>query len=549
MLGVLSKLSDKDVVGEFFELFKTPWEFCRKGKQYDTVICSGDVSTEGVAARLLIVYSAEKTPFDTGYGIQSASTSSCTHALFSGTLIPLYGSALTFPSTPSTLLETPSGDVLAYASSVGPDRYVRVGYDLFAEIRAILGSGQPPLNASSPTLDLHIALLRHLITSSGSPLAEIPPIPAGYPFMVCLTHDMDHALIRRHRFDATMLGFIYRATVASVMRTARGRLPARGLIRNWAAVAKLPLVYLGVAADFWYQFDRYLDLEKGRPSTFFVIPFAGRPGRSLQGKAPGARASRYGVSDIAEKVRFLSAAGSEIGLHGIDAWVDTASGREEAKRIADAGVERPQGVRMHWLYSDENSWRVLENADFVYDSTMGYNETVGFRAGTSQVFKPLGASRLRELPMQIMDTALFYPDYLNLSEEEAWSLLSPILDNTARYGGVLTINWHDRSIAPERLWDGFYSRLLADLTRRGALFCTGSDAVAWFQKRRSVSFEELSSGEIRATVCSGMNESVPDMRLRIYSPCDSHSVSEKKLAPERYQETIFSDRAEFRLAS
>jgi len=34
-----------------------------------------------------------------------------------------------------------------------------------------------------------------------------------------------------------------------------------------------------------------------------------------------------------------------------------------------------------------------------------------------------------------------------------------------RQGGVLTVNWHDRSIAPERLWDDFYLDLLDDLKR------------------------------------------------------------------------------------
>ena len=45
----------------------------------------------------------------------------------------------------------------------------------------------------------------------------------------------------------------------------------------------------------------------------------------------------------------------------------------------------------------------------VYDSTIGYNETVGYRAGTTQPYRPLAASRLLELPLHVMDTALFYP--------------------------------------------------------------------------------------------------------------------------------------------
>ena len=39
---------------------------------------------------------------------------------------------------------------------------------------------------------------------------------------------------------------------------------------------------------------------------------------------------------------------------------------------------------MHWLYFDQNSPKTLENAGANYDSTVGYNETVGYRAGTAQ---------------------------------------------------------------------------------------------------------------------------------------------------------------------
>ena len=35
-----------------------------------------------------------------------------------------------------------------------------------------------------------------------------------------------------------------------------------------------------------------------------------------------------------------------------------------------------------------------------------------------------------------------------------------------RDSAALTINWHDRSILPERLWDPFYGELIGDLKNR-----------------------------------------------------------------------------------
>ncbi len=104
------------------------------------------------------------------------------------------------------------------------------------------------------------------------------------------------------------------------------------------------------------------------------------------------------------------AAGCEVGLHGIDAWLDSSKGREELEEIRSLTGNSEIGVRMHWLYYDQQSPVALEKAGAAYDSTIGYNETVGYRAGTTQVYKPLEANRLLELPLHVMDTALFYPD-------------------------------------------------------------------------------------------------------------------------------------------
>jgi peptidoglycan/xylan/chitin deacetylase (PgdA/CDA1 family) len=566
VIGVIANPSDECVVREFFELFKTPWEFYQADRRYDVVLCAGHAGTgplgeggrrpgEGSglpAPRALLIYSGDELPSDGAHDARIQSKALGGEVSVGGMIFPLYGNVVRFRQDKGRVLEDlHSHETVAYWAQDGETRYVRVGYDLFREVRMLLVQGQPPEQAGAPALDLHIALLRQLITGCGVPLAEIPPVPDGFSFIGCLTHDLDHARLRHHKFDSTMWGFLYRATVETAIRTAQGRLPAAKLMQNWAAAAKLPLVHYGLAKDFWYDFDRYLDLEHGHPSTFFVIPFAGRPGLPVNGEAPAARASGYDVSHIAEKLQQLKAAGCEIGLHGIDAWADSEQGREEARRISQACRTRPAGVRMHWLYQNGKSSQVLEDAEFDYDSSVGYNEAVGYRAGTGQVFRPLEAKRLLELPLHIMDTALFFADRLNLSEEQAWEAVMPLAAHAERQGGVLTLNWHDRSIAPERLWGDFYVRLLADLKSRGALFCTAGQAVSWFRKRRSVVFERTGiDGRVSAKICSDNDGKVPALRLRLHRPRSfPAAASEIADLPPGYTDTVLSDQTEFRLAS
>lgn len=151
---------------------------------------------------------------------------------------------------------------------------------------------------------------------------------------------------------------------------------------------------------------------------------------------------------------------------------------------------------MHWLLQDASTPASLESAGYEYDSTSGYNETVGFRNGTGQVFRPLSATSLLELPMHIQDGALFYGTRLDLSEEEAHTRCLNIIRHAENAGGVVTVLWHDRSHGPERFWGGFYLRLIASLKERQTWFDTASAIVSWFRARRDVRFVEDQDGRV-----------------------------------------------------
>jgi len=549
MIGVIADSAEHDVVREFFELFKTPWEFYRGDRQYDVLLCAGD-GLQGGNAKLVLFYAGKNLPFDNEQNTQAGQQRGRACMLsYQGNRIPIYGNTLTFPEKENGLLaEEGSKECAGYLIESRDGVVARIGYDLFSEIRILLTVGQPPANAQVPALELHIAFLRDLITGCGVPLVEIPPVPTGYHFLACLTHDVDHPSIRQHKWDHTMFGFLYRAILGSLGKFFRGQMPVRDLLVNWATALKLPFVYLGLAKDFWREFDdRYLELEKSVRSTFFVIPFRDRPGRNSHGPAPRMRAARYEAQDIAGTIRKLMRAGCEVGLHGIDAWLDSTGGREELEEIRHLTGVSEIGVRMHWLCYGQQSPSALEKAGAAYDSTIGYNQTVGYRAGTTQAYKPLEASRLLELPLHVMDTALFYPNYLGLSPRQAKTLLSRMVDNAARFGGSLTINWHDRSLAPERLWGECYRDLLHDLKSRGAWFSTAGQAVSWFRKRRSVVFETdgVEPHAVRARVAAQHGDNLPGLRLRMHTARESEEFGAR--GSEEYVDLAFDESVDTRV--
>lgn len=551
MIGVIADSAQQEVIREFFELFKTPWEFYRRGRRYEVLLCTGNGGFEHVSANIILVYAGGRTHCDALYRIQTGSQRR--HACILShreTRIPIYGESITFPENgESVLADEKSRECVAYLTRSGNRVLARVGYDLFGETHTLLTAGQPVANARMPAIELHIAFLRNLIIGCGVVLPEIPPVPDGYRFIACLTHDVDHPSIRKHQWDHTTLGFWYRAVFGSLRNLIRGRLSVRGLVANWTAALKLPFVQLGLAKDFWRDFsDRYLDLEKDIPSTFFVIPFKDHPGRSSHGLAPRFRAARYDARDIGDTLQKVVTAGSEVGLHGIDAWTDSIKGREELEEIRRLTGVSAVGVRMHWLYYDQQSPVALEEAGAAYDSTIGYNETVGYRAGSTQVYKPFGASRLFELPLHVMDTALFYSAYLGLSPGEVRTLLGQLVDNAIQFGGCLTINWHDRSLSPERLWGACYRDLVQELRRQGAWFATAGQATSWFRKRRSVVFETdgLGPDGMRAKVAAGAWDNLPGLRLRIHKARESRGTGAYR--SEDYVDTAFQESVDARIA-
>ena len=258
-----------------------------------------------------------------------------------------------------------------------------------------------------------------------------------------------------------------------------------------------------------------------RESSSYLLP------DSVQGKCqanaclvelhPGARPPTT-LTDLSQWTATLLRKGCELGVHGIDAWhmwrKDARSWRESPPSQASPGsVSECIGC-----CRTQNTFRILEEAGYAYDSSVGYNETIGYRSGTTQVFRPLGTRTFLELPMHIQDGAMFYAQRLDLSESEAWRRCGDFIDNARKFGGCLTVLWHDRSHGPERYWGDFYIRLIQALKSLDGWFGTASQTVNWFRKRREVRFEVVEDANGTARTCLRYHgeEIWPPLKIRVH---------------------------------
>src|ERR1039457_3473896 len=88
MIGIAVHPAEQDVVAEFFELFKTPWEFHRNDGRYDVLICTlRQVPLN--AAKLVLLYGAETMGPDSDAGLSVKSRHGGTMLVYEGTRIPI----------------------------------------------------------------------------------------------------------------------------------------------------------------------------------------------------------------------------------------------------------------------------------------------------------------------------------------------------------------------------------------------------------------------------------------------------------------------------
>jgi len=301
-----------------------------------------------------------------------------------------------------------------------------------------------------------------------------PIWPDGKPFAVCLTHDVD--LVSTHSFrQKARTRAEYILNGPSVMRKARS---LAGLGWDVAQAIKY-----GRKLDPLHCYERWLAAEAavGARSTFFFWP-----GWKAVGKHHPSDCS-YDMTDrvvfdgqrctVAEMIREIDRQGWEIGLHPSWYSFDDAEEMKRQKAALESALGKDVvSVRQHFLHYDIRvTPRVQAEAGFKYDSTLGFNDNVGFRFGTCYPWRLYDLKAEKELPIMevpliIQDGAMLSPvKGMRLDEDTAFQYVVQIADTVEQVGGVLTLLWHPNAIINSRWWN-LYLRSLEYLKEKNAWF-------------------------------------------------------------------------------
>lgn len=308
-----------------------------------------------------------------------------------------------------------------------------------------------------------------------------PEWPEGKCFAVCLTHDVDVV------------------TLYSLLEVYRARVQALQQAQNWMQRTKISLGfccdYVETSAyrsqiDPLHYYEKWLEVEAtvGARSTFFFWP----GWRSV--KKHHASDCTYELTDrikferqrctVSEMIREIGHRGWEIGLH--PSWYSFNS-YDEMKRqkesLEKALRHEIVSVRQHFLHYDIRiTPRIHVQTGLKYDSTLGFNDNVGFRFGTCYPYRIYDNQNKEELPIVevpliIQDVAMLHPvKGMRLDENTAVKYIKQITEAVRRVGGVLTLLWHTNAVSNPPVWH-VYQYILEYLKEKNAWFGSVRDIV------------------------------------------------------------------------
>ncbi len=290
-----------------------------------------------------------------------------------------------------------------------------------------------------------------------------PVWPEDHGFGVCLTHDIDWVFTSR-------FSLVHRAMARLKRKDLNGSYTT--LIQGFRNGKRWPLC----------NFEQIIDLEEeygARSSFFFLV------------QDPDEEDYSYEVEELGADLGRIHDRGCEVGLHGgFSCHRDLEQLLRRKARLSRVLGAPVLGYRNHYLcFTVPDTWELLARAGFLYDTTFGYHDCIGFRNGMCHPYIPFNRNLDREiplfeLPLVISDMALF--TYMRFDPKVAWRGIRDLIDRISELHGVVTILWHNGSMLGDHLAGDhldLYMKILQYCHEKNAWMGTCVDTVNWWKRQ------------------------------------------------------------------
>lgn len=220
-----------------------------------------------------------------------------------------------------------------------------------------------------------------------------------------------------------------------------------------------------ISNPFYLCFDYWEELEKKANirSVFYVYAKTGKKNLKSWLLDPS-----YDITtnmNLQKKLQHLIHEGFEVGLHGsFYSATDEEKLSKEKTTLENAIGTDVQKVRQHWLRYEESKTPYIHNNFFRYDSTLGWNDCMGFRSGIAGRYRPYDHNNQKPFdymvtPQVIMDANIY--DY-GADHSKALSIKAiELLEGLRQFKSAhISISWHQRVCNNDYRWHGLYEKIL-----------------------------------------------------------------------------------------
>lgn len=224
------------------------------------------------------------------------------------------------------------------------------------------------------------------------------------------------------------------------------------------------------SSDYWmFDYWRSFEIDNDVRSVFYVYANEGR----IKSPRSWLIDPSYNVRSnfrLQEQLRALHNEGFQIGLHGSFNSAKSLDLLSREKEVLECALGLAVNkTRQHWLNYFENRTPYIHEKLFKEDSTIGWNNIMGFRAGVASRYRPFDHKNNRAfdyyiIPQIIMDSHLF--DYNEGTESESLEFAIKILQSTEGLKNIhYSISWHPRTAHSDYGWQNSYEHLVKYIKR------------------------------------------------------------------------------------
>ena len=261
---------------------------------------------------------------------------------------------------------------------------------------------------------------------------------------VIISHDIDHLTPFEHLNSLLIPKFLIRATIELSL----------GVISFSEYIKRYKNIFI---LNKWQNLDELMEFNKQNqiPATFFIGVNSGM-------------GLTYPLEKAQKWAKKIDSLGFDVGVHGIE--FDNFEGvKKEYERLFNI-IQKPIGMRMHYLRNDKKTLEFLAKAGYIYDST-----TIGDK-------DPYKIDSMWEFPLHIMEMDLIFEKNKRWQSQKFETIkdktkrrLDELLEKNLKYVSIL---FHDRYFDDSFVsWKSWYKFSIEYLKQNDIEFISYKDAI------------------------------------------------------------------------